>query len=153
MPEIVEASDLPYDNCKGIFGSYEGELEGFDYFKAYGHVNLNYRKGQKDYLVNISTGGLEPGKYYQVIFIYGHPDEGTQVVIHSLGNFTADPEGNGYLNVKGFSAEDIDPTMGESYRPRFNVRLACSDGSGKPNSWVLWTWHGILYASGSNRGK
>jgi hypothetical protein len=104
---IAAATDAVYDNWKGTFGGRIGtdnRMGGHDYSQATGQVIMNYRKGQKDYVVNMTAEGLRPN--FEYVFRVNIGDDPT--VRQELGRFTTDEFGNGHMNVRGFSPEIID---------------------------------------------
>ena len=94
-----------YDNWKGILGGRNRTVEGHNYKDAEGKVILNYRKGQKDYIVNLSAKGLKPGTTYQVKFYIGESGS-ADLIKQPVGEFVADVDGYGHLNVRGFTPEE-----------------------------------------------
>lgn len=99
----VGASDAVYDNWRGVLAGRDVTRDGHYYGDAEGHVVFNYRKGQGNYMVNLVARGLNPGEEYEVKFLAGEP--GAWDMYQTVGYFTADSDGEGHLNVRGFSPD------------------------------------------------
>jgi hypothetical protein len=145
MAKSVSASI--YDNWKGILQGRARTIEGHWYGDAEGEVVLNYRKGQKNYIVNLNAIGLKPETTYDVVFYIGD----SPAIQQKVGSFTADIEGYGHLNIRDFTSS---MTNFDSYEtpPRFLVKLG---------DWRVLTTYGAaiegagedLNPVGSNRGE
>ena len=143
----VGATDAVFDNWQGVLQGRDRTVEGHYYGDAEGHVILNYRKGQQNYVVNLVAEGLKPGQEYEVKFLVS--DDGDFVRQH-VGYFTADSEGEGHLNVRGFS-----PAV-----PHFDAET-CAFFSIYMGPWrVATTWSDATEGGGedmepvgSNRGE
>jgi hypothetical protein len=92
-----------FDNWKGVLGGRDITLDDHYYGDAEGHVIFNYRKGQKDYMVNMVVSGLEPGVEYDLKFLVTDPE--SDFVRQYVGYFKANRKGIGSLNVIGFEPE------------------------------------------------
>lgn len=95
---VVGAANI-YDNWMGTFGL----VDTGGHPHAEGNVVINYVEGESLYRVHVSLIGLIPDQEY-IVHFQGGPDEIETV----LGRFVADAIGNGTLNVKGFSTDEID---------------------------------------------
>jgi len=94
----VGASDAVYDNWRGVLAGRDRTIDDHYYGDAEGHVILNYRKGQGDYVVNVVATGLKPEVEYEVRMLIG----GSPTIHQTVGYFTTDAYGEGHLNVRGF---------------------------------------------------
>jgi len=146
----VGATDAVFDNWKGVLQGRDRTIESHYYGDAEGHVILNYRKGQQDYIVNLVAEGLKPGEQYEVKFYIGNAGS-PELVKQHVGYLTADSEGEGHLNVRGFKPEIVEfDEFGTP--PRFLVMRG---------AWRVLTTHGDavegggedLEPVGSNRGE
>ncbi len=144
----VGATDAVYDNWRGVLGGRDVTFEGHNYADAEGHVVFNYRKGQGDYIVNLVARGLNPGITYEVRINVNCLDTG-DTIRQKFGEITANEDGVGHINVRGFTPEVTDFDESDPILRFLVVR---------PNGWRVLTTAEAgggedIEPVGSNRGE
>ncbi len=145
---MVSGSTI-YDNFTGTMTGRAITLGGHDYSDAYGEVMLNYRKGQRDYILKVEAWGLNPGVEYQIRTNYSDASESDGTARQEFTKVIADELGYFHVNLRGIEPGFLEFDDYEMEARILVVRVA----SGHRVLTTAEIGGGTLDGAGSNRGE